>query len=514
MKEHRNQLRTGVVLSYLNLGISCVIPLIYTPIMLRMLGQAEYGLYSLANSVISYLTLLTFGFGTTITRYLSKYRAEGNKTAVEKTVGLFLALYGAVALLVLVVGTVVSFNVEPIFQKGLTEAEIEKVHILILIMTFNTALSFPLSVFSSVITSYEKFIYRKLVDMISTVAAPVFNLIALYLGFASVGMALASTALQILMLPLNVGYCLRVLGVRPRFGKVEGQLLKEMLGFSVYVFLGTLVDLLFWSTDKIILGMLAGSVAVAVYNVGGTFNQMVINLSTSISGVLTPRITGMVVLNRPREEISDLFIRVGRLQYLVIALIISGFTVFGQTFIRLWAGTEYAEAYWIAILTMFPLCIPLIQNTGVSIITAQNKHKFRSLVYLAIAVLNVISTYLIVPYLGGIGAALCSCLSYLLGQGLIMNLYYYKVTQIDIPRFWKNIGSMSVVPALLMAAGLGWNHFFTLDGWGEFLAGVIVFAAVYCLLMYKTSMNSYEKNVVRAPVCKLCTKLGFGKETR
>ena len=96
-----------------------------------------------------------------------------------------------------------------------------------------------------------------------------------------------------------------------------------------------------------------------------------------------------------------------------MALIISGFAVFGQAFIHLWAGDEYADAYWIAVLTMFPLCIPLIQNTGLSIVVAQNKHKFRSLTYLGIAIINAISTYLVVPYLGGIGAALCSCITYL-----------------------------------------------------------------------------------------------------
>ena len=87
--------------------------------------------------------------------------------------------------------------------------------------------------------------------------------------------------------------------------------------------------------------MLSGSVAVAIYNVGGTFNNMVMNLSTSISGVLTPRITGMVIKEASKEELTALFIRIGRLQFIIIALIVSGFTVFGQPFITLWAGDSY-----------------------------------------------------------------------------------------------------------------------------------------------------------------------------
>ena len=495
-----NQLRTGVLLSYVNLGISCIIPFLYTPVMMHMLGQAEYGLYCLANSVISYLTLLSFGFGSTIIRYISKYRAEKNKEAVCRTFGFFLQLYIFLGILVFVVGLVISNNVEVIFRKGLTVAEIDKIHILIIIMAFNTALSFPMSVFSSIITSYERYVYRKLIDMISTIAAPIFNLVTLYMGFASIGMSIASTILQILMLPLNVIYCFKILKINPKFKRIPYSLIKEMLGFSFYVFLGTIVDMLFWSTDKVILGMLASSTAIAVYNIGGTFNNMVISLSTSISGVLTPKITGMVATDVSKEQFTELFIRIGRLQYFVIALIISGFSVFGQSFIQLWAGSEYADAYWIAILTMFPLCIPLIENTGLSIVIAQNKHKFRSIVYLIIAVLNVVSTYFVVPYLGGIGAALCSCIAYLVGQGVIMNIYYYRVTKINIPLFWKNIGRMSIVPGSMLLLGIIMNKKIILNRWSLFLISVVIYSLIYCIIMYKFVLNHYEKDIVRQPL--------------
>lgn len=499
----KNQLRSGVYLSYLNLAISCLIPFLYTPIMLDMLGQAEYGLYSLANSVVGYLSLLSFGFGTTIIRYLSKYRAEKNQAELEKTYGFFLFLYALLALAILLGGLVIQQNVATIFDKGLLPDEVQKMKQLVMIMALNLAMSFPLSVFSSVAIAHERYLFRKIMDIVSTIAAPVANLVALYLGFASVGMAWAGTIVQCILAPISVFYCNSVLKIKPRFGKMPAKLIREMLGFSVFVFIATLVDMLFWATDKIILGMLASSVAVAVYNVGGTFNTMVMSLSTSISGVLVPRITGMVTTDGNREIWTELFIKVGRIQFLIIGLIVSGFTVFGQTFIHLWAGPEYADAFWVAVLTMFPLCLPLIQNTGLSFVVAQNKHQFRSVVYLIIAVANVIATYLIVPYMGIIGAALCSCVSYLLGQGLIMNIYYYKITGLDIPLFWKNILKMAVVPAVMLAAGLLFNHYVTIDNWFTFLAGVMLFTAVYAVLMYLFAMNAYERDIIRKPLQRI-----------
>ena len=64
-----NQLKVGALLNYVVLGLNSLIGLLYTPYMLRMMGQSEYGIYSLAASVIAYLTIMDCGFGNAIIRY-------------------------------------------------------------------------------------------------------------------------------------------------------------------------------------------------------------------------------------------------------------------------------------------------------------------------------------------------------------------------------------------------------------------------------------------------------------
>lgn len=503
MAKQRNQLRAGVLLSYANLLISTMIPFFYTPVVLKILGQAEYGLYSLANSVIGYLSLLSFGFGNTITRYLSKYRAEGDLESERKTIGFFLMLYGALSILVLAGGCFISANTELFFQEGLSAAELEKLRILTLIMAANTALSFPHSVFYSIMTAHERFVFRQSVEIACVIATPVINLIALYLGFASVGLAITSVLIQIVTTVIHGFYCLQILKIRPIFTLLPKKLVKEICGFSAFVFIATISDMLFWATDKVILGMLASTAAVAVYNIGGTFNNIVMSLSTSITGVLIPKITGMVVTDTPKERWTELLIRIGRLQFLIIGLIISGFTVFGRAFIEMWAGPDYADSFWVAVLTLFPLCVPLIQSTAKSIITAQNKHQFRSVMYFCIAIANAISTYVVVPYMGVIGAALCSCISYLLGQGLILNTYYYKVTGLNIPLFWKNILKMAVIPCGMTLLGLWLTAKYPVDNWLVFFTAVVVYSGIYAVLMYCFAMNDYERDILRKPLMKL-----------
>ena len=52
-----DRLKAGVVLSYVSLAAGSIISILYTPVMLRLLGQSEYGLYSLASSTAAYLSL-------------------------------------------------------------------------------------------------------------------------------------------------------------------------------------------------------------------------------------------------------------------------------------------------------------------------------------------------------------------------------------------------------------------------------------------------------------------------
>ena len=65
------------MLDMINMIVSIAIGVVYTPLVLRFLGQSEYGVYTIATSVLSYLAMLDLGFGNALIRYSSRFRAEG-----------------------------------------------------------------------------------------------------------------------------------------------------------------------------------------------------------------------------------------------------------------------------------------------------------------------------------------------------------------------------------------------------------------------------------------------------
>ncbi len=502
-----DQLKAGAILSYVNLAIGTIIPFFYTPIMLDLLGQSEYGLYSLSNSVISYLSLLTLGLGGTILRFLTRYRTENNKEMLEKTAGLFVVIYGIIALITCIVGIALTFFTGTLFAKGLTGEEIQRLNILILIMVASTAVSLISGVFSSLSVCFERYLFQRISGIIGTIIAPCLNLVMLYAGFASIGMALSSFLMQFVTLILNIWYCINRLDIHPKLRNLPWGMLKSVFGFSMFVFVGMIADLLYWSCDKVLLGAMVGTTAVAVYNIGGTFNSIIQNMSSAISGVFGPRVNQYVFSGNKINDFSDLLIRVGRIQYLVVSLVLSGFIVFGKSFILLWAGEGYEDSYTVALLTMIPLAIPLIQNIAFTTITAMGRHQFRAILYTVLAIANAIGTFMLIPSTGVIGAALCTCIVFVLGHGIIMNWFYYKKIGLNIPLFWKNILKMSFVPAILMICyGILHRYGLSVNSITSFFIQVITYSIAFCVLSWNFTMNSYEKGLITDILAKIRSK--------
>lgn len=501
MNKH-SQIRTGVILSYISLFIGNIIPLIYTPIMLRILGQSEYGLYSLASSVVSYLGVLNFGIGGSMVRFISKCRMEKDFEGERQLLSLLLKLYAVFATLVIFVGVIISFNVRYFFDRGLNYDEITKMQVLVIVISVNTAITFVSSVFSSVTIAYERFVFRKLVDMFVTIATPFLNLFMLYQGFASIGLTISAVIINVIALLANVLYCCNILKIRILIMQSNRKLVKDIFSFSFFVFLGEVVNMLYWATDKVLLGAMIGTVSVAIYNLASTFNSIMQTFTTGISSFFMPRIV-RITTEGNEKEIDQLFIRIGRISFYIVALILSGFIVFGRSFIDIWAGNGYEQVYDIALITMFPIAIPIIQSIGLQVLMAKNKHQFRSIMLVVVAIINLIFTYMVVPKYDVYGAAVVSCCAYVAGPGICMNWYYKKKIGLDVGKFWREILKMCPLIIMLTLCGVYVLSFLQLQSYWTILPAIVCYAGVYCLIIYSFIMNSYERDLVNQMVKKL-----------
>jgi len=498
-----NQLKAGAALNYVVIVLNMLVGLLYTPYMLRMMGQSEYGLYSLVASVISYLTVLDLGLGNAIVRYTAKFRAEGKTTEQYEMFGMFLVLYVMIGVIAFVVGLGLYFHVDSLFGATMTLEELDKARIMMMFLIFNLSVTFPMSIFGSIITAYERFVFPKAINIARIILNTVIMICLLEMGYKAIAMVVLQTVFNLLTLIISYCYCKYKLQIKIFFRHFHWGFLKEVGIYSFWIFLNVIMDRIYWSTGQFVLGAFVGTAAVAVFAIAIQLQHMYMQFSTAISGVFLPKVTAMVARDDNRKEISDLFIRTGRIQYIVIALILTGFIVFGRDFINLWAGPGYESAYPITLLFFVSLAIPLIQNLGITILQARNQMKFRSLLYIVIAVVSLVFQIVLAKEYGGLGCAIAIAGALFLGQGLIMNIYYHKKQNLDIGSFWKEVIKMSIVPIIIGSGSIFMLRNINLDNWFDLGVAITVFAMIYLPAYFCFSMNQSERDLFIEPVMKI-----------
>ena len=502
-----NQLKAGAALNYVIIGLNTLVGLLYTPYMLRMLGQSEYGLYSLVASVIAYLTILDFGFGNAIIRYTAKLRSQGKKREQWEMFGMFLVVYSVIGLIAFAGGMVLYYNVDTLFDRTMTAADISQARVMMLLLTLNLLFTFPLSIFGAIITAYENFIFQRGINIARILLSTAVMVALLAVGFKAIALVVVQTVFNLLVLVANYIYCRRKLHIKVRFARFNMPFFREITAYSFWIFLNVIMDRIYWGTGQFVLGATVGKAAVAVFSVAILLQQMYMTFSTSICSVLLPRVTAMVSHDSCDAEISRLFIRMGRYQCIVMAFTLAGFIVFGDGFIHLWAGSEYQGSYLITCIFFAALFVPLIQNTGITILQARNQMKFRSLLYLAISAVSLLLQIMLSHRWGTLGCAVAIGGALITGQGIIMNIYYARSQHIDILGFWSEIGRMLIVPTAFTIAGLISTRYFDYHNIMVLIAGVLIFSLLYIPAFWVFGMNASERHTIGAPLRALINKV-------
>ena len=508
-----NQLKIGAVLSYVQMGVSLIIGLIYTPIMIKLLGQSEYGVYSAVTSTVGFLSVLSFGIGAGYIKYYARYKKKNDQESIYKLNGLFLIIFSIIGLIAFICGTLMVLNIETIFSDGFTSEEYRVAKILMFVLTVNTALNFSFGIFGTIISANEKFVFLKSVGIIRTVIGPLLNIVFLYCGYRSISIAFLTLIMTIIVETTYFIHLVVKLKNKFIFKGFEKGIFKSLFVYTGFIALNMIVDQINWNVDKVLLGRFVGSAAVAVYAVGSSLQTHYISFSTAISGIFIPKIHKIINQTADNEieqrgALSDLFIRVGRIQFLILGLLLTGVIFFGKPFIvKYWAGEGYDEAYIIAVALMASGTISLIQNVGIEIQRALDRHRFRAIAYFFMAILNVVMSIFLCQKYGAVGCVIGTVVAVILANGVMINIYMHKRCNVDIIAFWKNILRMMLGWVPVIGVGIVINIFFDLTNIWTFIIGVGIYSCAYCAFMWLLSMNKYEKQLIISPIKKILEKL-------
>lgn len=502
-----NQRKLGIFLSYFNIALQVIIGFLYVPILLHFIGKSEYGLYQLMGSLIAYFSIMDFGLSAAVIRFYAKYRALKDSIGMENILAISVCGYGAVTVLALAIGFVCYGFLDVIFAGSMTLSEVDEAKQILLLLLLNIVITLSTMVFRSVINAHERFFFLKGMETIQLVLQPVLVVLVLQRHPSAFSVAAVQTVLNLVLSGARVYYCFHDLHVKIHFHYWNHELFSEFKKLALSVFAVSLIDQVFWKTNQIILGIISGTTAVAVYSIASLIYMNYMALSTAISGVYLPHVTGMVARKEPISSLSELFIQIGRWQYYLLALVATGFIIFGKQFIALWAGPGFEDSYIITLLIILPFTVDLIQNIGLAIMQAMNRYDFRARIYFLTGILNLLLAIPMGIKYGGIGCAVATGISMIVGNGFIMNWYYAKEIHLAISSFWRQIGKISIVTLVCLMIGYIANEFiWPHGGMAVFIIKASGYTLLYLVMIYAFAMSHPEKEKIQAILKKVAIR--------
>ena len=497
--------KIGVILSYVLMVFEIASTLLVTPLILRTIGQAEYGIYRLSGSIIAYLLLLDLGVGNAQIRFLSKYRANNDTVQLRKFFGVSIIYYAGIALISLIVGIVLVSAFPALFAKGFTPDEIILGQKLLLITLLSTFVMMVTAPFINALVAYERFSVSRGSAVISAAAKIVLSFVALKLGFGSVGLVVTSFLTTLASRSFYVIYVFVKIKLKPLFKDIKFTFVKEIIVYSSFILLQMLATQINSSIGQILLGSLVSSSAViiGVYSVGVQICQYYQSIGSSVTGVLMPGIVKLVESKPQPKEICDEMIRIGRLILMILLLILIGFLLCGKQFIALWVGSENIEAYGVAIIFLVVYMFILTQSVGNQVLWAKGEHKEQSILKIVVVILNIFVTLLLMRLNALYGVVLGSFVSLAVGDVILLNIVFKRKIRISLLQYYKGLFKGFIPCAIITwAAGylFGLLH---LSGWGGLCCNILFTIIVYSVSMWVIGMSDYEKNLIQGILNKI-----------
>lgn len=496
------QIKFGAILSYLALAINFLTGLIYTPWMIHSIGKENYGLYALAMSVIS-LFVFDFGLSSAVTRFIAKYLAEGKTEKANDCLGLVYRLYFIIDAVLFIILAAVYFFI-PTIYKELTPEEIDNFKVIYVMVAIYSVLSFPFIPANGVLTAHEKFIPLKLCDIIQKVLIVVVMTICLLLGYGLYALVLVNIITGLLMILMKLWVIHYKTPQRINAGYYNKNEFKEILGYSGWVTIIALAQRCIFNLAPTILGALSGSTAIAIMGIAITLEGYTFTFANALNGMFLPKVSR--ILASKDGNVLPFMIKVGRIQLLIIGLIIITFICVGRGFINLWVGDQFDQSYLCAILIIVPSIFQLPQEIGVQTLVAANKLKLQAYTYICMAVLNLIGAAILSPYYGAVGISISICIAYIV-RTFGLDIILKKTLNINVKEFFRE-SFIKMLPsfALTLVLGLALVYWLPILSWTWLIVDSVIIVFIFCTLAYVFTMNSYEKDLILTPILKKLNK--------
>lgn len=486
MKEHK----LAALISYLSLFLTCSIGIFITPVIIKGIGNSEYGLYSLVGAFTGYLTILDFGLSHSIIRYIAEYRVRKDRIKEENFLAVSLGLYFIIGMLIAIAGSIFYSHLDHLLGKTLTVTELEKARIMVSVLIFNFAVTVPGAAFTAISSGYEKFVFPRALMLVKYILRSVLVYLIVKAGTDSVALVILDTVINVFFILFSAGYVFWGLHVKIRLHNFDIRYLGSVLGYSFWVFLYGVLNEFQWRSGQVILGITTTTEEVAVFSVAVLLSLFYTTFGGVINGLLLPKTIQYI---HQGSDLTDKAIKVARLSLTLLLYLFGAFLLTGRLFVKLWLGEPYNPAWIIALLIMAAYIIPTSLGLAHAVLEARKQLRFKSTLLVILTLSGLAAGYMLSFQHKGTGM-MWGQVSAFMVFNLVMCCYYHFRTGIDMIRFFKKTYIKITVPftaSVIMAYLV--NPYFP-ENWTGFFIKNLVYS-IFFLVFIGFYLNNEERKL-------------------
>lgn len=489
------QIKKGVAASYMAIGFQILSVLLYTPFLIRFLGSSDYALYTLVNAFLAYF-VFDFGLGSSLAKFLTDCRYKAGCSYREEELLAVICKSFLVLAAVMACAFAVLYQFVGVIFTGLTQAELVRMKEIYKIAAAYSTLAFAAMPLEGIFTANEFFAELKLSALLQKMLGITLAAGALLMGMGVWSVVAAEAISGVLAIAWRIFYLVRKGALKIKIRYWETGLLKQVLGFSVWMAVISFAQRFIIPITPALLGRYADSGEIAVFSVASTLEGYIYTFGSVIGSLFLPQVSRLVNTGR-QEEVGVILNKVGRIQLLIVGAVITALADFGKEFIFLWAGSSYGKAYAIVLLIGMPNLIYVTEQIAFSVLTVIGKIRYGAYAYLLSAACNVALSCLLAREFGAVGCGISIGICLWIFNITVMSVVYQKIAGVDIVCLLREC-HFKILP-YLAGYGIVWMFFNkALPGYSWkalFLKGA-AWAVGLAILLWIKALSQDEKGAV------------------
>lgn len=468
-----------------------------TPFIIKSVGDSVYGLWIVILSVIGYAGLLEMGVQSAVIKLVAQYRASNDEEKVNGTVVtasvFFLTIgIGVAAFCWLALPSFLGY-----FMKD--PEWIDMGRDLVMVLGIDMLIVFQGYVFTGMIYGLQLYLARNIIDIVITALYAVLVYIFLNGGGGIYELAVIKTVVDAIAIIAFYVLCRKSnAGFRLKPGYASMRTLREIISLGGKIFTSATMARIANNADPLIVSYFLSTVWASVFSIPKRILDYMREITWTITTGFMPAFSDLQGRN-DAEGIRAIYINYTRYIFVLILPGLVSVFVYGDTFIRLWIGPEYADKGRVALVllgTAFavealqPLLWKLFIGIG-KLNSLVKTFSITALMYIAIGAV-LASRY-------GINGIAASALIIAVINQVIFLRHACDYLGISVARFFMECHLMPIAAALIFGLSAWYvKTVFSLDSYLAIFTQALCCAPLYILAAYFITLKSREKEFLLA----------------